>query len=85
MSYEFLEDGRRVIKTELRTVYLTKTDPNGFWKVTFKEGDTPKILRGMYTSPKSATNDVMGFINSEKTKIENKRPTPKFKKVKDAT
>lgn len=78
--YDF-EDGRRVIKTENRTVYITKAEPTTFWKITFKDGNTPKYLQGMYTTPKTASEAAMNFINNENFKLETKRPKPKFKTV----
>jgi hypothetical protein len=46
-------------------IRIERTDPYGFWSISFERGAPPEHLRGQYTSFRDAEKDVSVYLASK--------------------
>lgn len=60
-------ENERSIETENSKINLRRTDPYGFWHVSFERGAIPSSLEGAFTTLDSAVNAVQNYLGVART------------------
>lgn len=80
---------RRSVTIGDNKLNFTRTDPYGFWIISYEKGQLPRELTGVYTSFQNALKEAQSYIVKKQKEAEPKpassRPTIKYKKTAKVT
>lgn len=82
------EENKRVISLKSgNKVICTRSDPYGFWGISFERGAVPAELKGSYTTFSNALKAIDLWIQKNNKEVGEPDPIPelKYKKVKKQT
>jgi hypothetical protein len=65
----------RVVELEKNRVYISRTDPYGYWSMKYEKGVLPGFLQGSYTSFNYALNALRNYLEAKGTFIKEIRET----------
>lgn len=52
----------RVFNLDNNKLHIRKSDPYGFWTVSYERGQVPESIGGQYTSPMEAEKAVLTYL-----------------------
>jgi hypothetical protein len=76
IAVTYAGENERTVETENSKIYLRRSDPYGFWHVSFERGSPPSHLTGAFTTLDVAVNAVqnyLGVARSEAIKADRER------------
>lgn len=68
---EYTGENERTVHTEGARIFLRRTDPYGFWNISFERGSPPSYLEGSFTSLDVALATVRNYITKARAQYEN--------------
>ena len=87
MDIEREENKRTISLKSGNKLICTRTDPYGFWSISFERGAVPNELKGSYTTFNNAMRAIELWVERSNKEVGDPDPIPelKYKKVKKQT
>ncbi len=63
-------ENERTVHNTGSKIYLRRTDPYGFWYISFERGSPPEHLQGAYTTLDHVTAVVRNYVEENRIKAE---------------